>query len=368
MKKSFKRFLTGALAFMMCFSCFSMTGFASTEAYTEVRQMGQVTMNFYRLYAGVDSFSYYINLNGYVPKKITTTISGNFTEEELRAAIDRNSTMDNTLRITLTLKPEMHSVAVTNDQDRLDAVNGLLGESYYHNTYESDRSLTSVEYSFLPPGDKPWNGISVHGGAIPVSLSFDGSYLPTTFKVYMDDQLFLEYTGVITSGVRVQSYKIHNANFQMSQESQNGYQVTAEPTTSNIYVDGQQAAANAYFINGSNYMKLSDIAYMLKGTDAKFNIKRHQDRNLTELLPGETYTGQSSESAGLSAATASVSREQVTSKITAVFNKIYQVDFQPAVYQINGDIFYELRDVAHMAGFTADWDAAANSVYITTTK
>ena len=37
-------------------------------------------------------------------------------------------------------------------------------------------------------------------------------------------------------------------------------------------VDGQPVRPQGYMINGSNYYKLRDIAYILNGTDSQFNV------------------------------------------------------------------------------------------------
>ena len=39
-----------------------------------------------------------------------------------------------------------------------------------------------------------------------------------------------------------------------------GAAVTAKPTTSKIYVNGEQKSCAAYYINGNNYFKLRDLA------------------------------------------------------------------------------------------------------------
>ena len=47
---------------------------------------------------------------------------------------------------------------------------------------------------------------------------------------------------------------------------------TATPSTHKVYVDGEKANVAAYEINGNNFFKLRDIAAILNGTDAQFEV------------------------------------------------------------------------------------------------
>ena len=46
----------------------------------------------------------------------------------------------------------------------------------------------------------------------------------------------------------------------------------AIPTTSKILVNGKSVTFDAYNINGSNYFKLRDLAYVLNGTQKQFEV------------------------------------------------------------------------------------------------
>ena len=45
--------------------------------------------------------------------------------------------------------------------------------------------------------------------------------------------------------------------------------VTAAPSSHQVYVDGERANVAAYLIDGNNYFKLRDVAAILNGTDAQ---------------------------------------------------------------------------------------------------
>ena len=359
MKKRVRGILACTLALILCLVCIPTVSASASGVAYQTKQMGQVTVHFRGLAPGVESFSYHINLNGYVPKTISSTISGDFTESKLQ------DTAYGLLPI-----PMMNTANVSSAEEITSALNGKGVDVYLHNLYESNRTLTSVEYSLLAPGNKQWNGLSFQAPTLCVRYGDDQPFIKTTHKIYMDGQLILEYTCQVSSNgsSSIPSYKIYDANFQTPTAQRSGAQVAVEPTTSKIYVDGKQVELGAYLIDGSNYMRLRDIAYVLMGTNAEFDVAWHQDKNMVELLPGEKYSIQGGELAKLSPANATVSTSQVTSKITNIIGTVSQEYFSPTAYNVGGNNFYKLRDVAHMAGFSVSWDASTKSVHITTKK
>lgn len=369
MEKRFKSILSCTLALTMCLMCF----FATTALAADIpqtKQMGQVTFQFRGLRTGVESFIYCINLNGYKPKTISTTISGNFTEEQMQAAIESDAYPANQFFYNFLPVPMMIGGTASNDAEVTDAANGLRGETYQHNAYVSNWTLTSKEYTMIPPGNKTWGGIVLQGVPAFVKLSNSTPHLTTIHKVYMDGQQILEYTcSISASGTStISGIKVFDANFKMPAAARSTAQVAVEPATSWVFVDGKQVDIGAYLIQGSNYMKLRDIAYILRGTEAEFDVAWYQDKNLIEIKPDEKYSIQGGEISPLTAATATASSSQVMSKLPGVFSGPTEVHFAPTAYVVDGNNFYRLRDVAQMAGFTVSWDSASGSVNIATNK
>ena len=65
--------------------------------------------------------------------------------------------------------------------------------------------------------------------------------------------------------------------------------VDAKPTTSKIYVNGEQKECAAYYINGNNYFKLRDLAYALNGTTQEFSVEWDEQRRVVMLTSGQRY-------------------------------------------------------------------------------
>ena len=141
-----------------------------------------------------------------------------------------------------------------------------------------------------------------------------------------------------------------------------GYQpppMPAVPTTSSVYVNGENVAFGAYNIADRNFFRLRDIAYALNGTSAQFNVGWNNDNNAIMLTSGQTYeptgnelTDTSTDIASAQSTTSAVLLDDTAVRITA--------------YIINGNSYFMLRDLSNALGFSIEWDAAANSIFITT--
>ena len=68
--------------------------------------------------------------------------------------------------------------------------------------------------------------------------------------------------GAVKIGLGVRAYTLQFGVIQ-----------TAQPTASNVLVNGAFIDLQAYHISGNNFFKLRDIAYVLNGTSAQFNVE-----------------------------------------------------------------------------------------------
>ncbi len=135
--------------------------------------------------------------------------------------------------------------------------------------------------------------------------------------------------------------------------------VSANPTSSKIIVNGKEVSFEAYSINGNNYFKLRDVAKALSGTGKQFEVKWDGTKNVINLVSGSPYTAVGGELA--------VGDGKAK---TAVFNSspIYKdgVQVNLAAYTINGNNYFKLRDVGQAFDFGVTWDGAANTIRIDT--
>ena len=125
-------------------------------------------------------------------------------------------------------------------------------------------------------------------------------------------------------------------------------------------VNGKNVAPQAYNIDGYNYFKLRDVAYLLADTTAPFNVTWSASQSkVVNIVPGQKYQKVGGE---LSAST-------LTSlKVSAsTFKVLMEGKTLPLRgYLINGNNYYSIADIAESVGFEAGWDNATRTVSITT--
>lgn len=135
----------------------------------------------------------------------------------------------------------------------------------------------------------------------------------------------------------------------------------AKPSTHKIYVDGERANVAAYEINDNNYFKLRDVAAILSGTDAQFEVTWDEASQTITLTDGHAYTTVGGEMGSIPAA------NQTAEDSTAiVYRDGTQVHYTG--YNINDNNYYKLRDIAADFDFCVTWDNDTQSVLITTTE
>ena len=133
----------------------------------------------------------------------------------------------------------------------------------------------------------------------------------------------------------------------------------AKPSTHKIYVDGERANVAAYEINDNNYFKLRDVAAILSGTDAQFEVTWDEASQTITLTDGHAYTTVGGEMGSIPAA------NQTAEDSTAiVYRDGTQVHYTG--YNINDNNYYKLRDIAADFDFGVTWDNDTQSVLITT--
>ena len=134
---------------------------------------------------------------------------------------------------------------------------------------------------------------------------------------------------------------------------------TAMPTASAVKVNGQNVAFDAYNIQGNNYFKLRDIAYVLSGTSKQFAVVWDAALNRIILLSGSGYTPVGGELAAVSGGAQTAAPTQ-----SALLLDGRQLNF--TAYNIGGNNYFKLRDIASVLDFGVVWDGAANMITIDT--
>lgn len=127
----------------------------------------------------------------------------------------------------------------------------------------------------------------------------------------------------------------------------------------NMQIDGANVQNNAYLIDDSNYIRLRDMAFLMKNTQSKFSVKYTDELQRIDLEKKKDYQGQSL------TAIKEFSAGDVLGKSTAelyVDGKIYNLDS----YNVNGNNYYKLRDLGTVLGFSVDWNQTNKMVVIKT--
>ena len=127
----------------------------------------------------------------------------------------------------------------------------------------------------------------------------------------------------------------------------------ARPSSETFIIDGKIIPFEAYMINNSNYIRLCDIAVSVSGTGSEFNITAGEKRFY--LKTDEHYIpvgGEMSEGDGLT-------------KIPVLIRILVTVDNTHVglrCYEIEGEYFFKLRDVAEVFEIEIEWDEATKAV------
>ena len=130
------------------------------------------------------------------------------------------------------------------------------------------------------------------------------------------------------------------------------------PSVHKVTVDGESVAPQGYNINGDNYYKLRDIAYILNGTNSQFNVTWDPDNNRILLTPDEAYQEVGDEM--ISAASAVVESCSPSNSSIILDGRSLSL----TGYRINGNNFYRLRDVGKALDFGVDFDKQTRTVLI----
>lgn len=137
--------------------------------------------------------------------------------------------------------------------------------------------------------------------------------------------------------------------------------VTAIPTNATVLVNGQTVAFDAYSISGNNYFKLRDLALVLTGTKAQFNVVWDESLRSIALLSGQAYVPVGGEMSG---------KGSVNQVGTLNTSKIYLngMAVSPTAYTIQGNNYFKLRDIGALFNFGVEWDNATRTISIDTSK
>lgn len=141
-------------------------------------------------------------------------------------------------------------------------------------------------------------------------------------------------------------------------------EAVANRTDSSIYVNGKKINLDVQEINGSNYFKLRDIAYVLNGTEKQFAVGWDNASKTISLTTNQPYAGEAPTFFpdyyyfGIGP----------TAKLTDSPILLNGAQKELYAYNITGNNFFKLRDLGQTFDFYVGWDSATQSVTIDTTR
>lgn len=121
----------------------------------------------------------------------------------------------------------------------------------------------------------------------------------------------------------------------------------APKSTVTVNVDGNPVELVAYNINDNNYFKLRDIANILKGTQAQFDVVWNQSAGAVEIVTGTPYSTEEELTTEVL-----INPDAITSSSPVYKNGARIV---MAAYNIGGNNFLKLRDIAAAIDFGVTW-------------
>ena len=134
----------------------------------------------------------------------------------------------------------------------------------------------------------------------------------------------------------------------------------AAPAAAKVLVNGKNVSFDAYNIDGNNYFKLRDLAMSVNGSEKNFEVSWDNAKSAITLTSNKTYTPEGNELV--------ISGKQTSKQVTETTANVYLDDKEVKfiAYNIDGNNYFKLRDVAKMMNIGVTWDANANSVGIDT--
>lgn len=221
----------------------------------------------------------------------------------------------------------------------------------YNNTVYSD-GLDKLISSII----KEINKVIIPDGPV-LPRHYDSGY---TLEFYKPGHYFVE----IEFGYYYLSLSIEIAGETAEDAKENidnkpAVNVIALPTASKVLVNGTEVVFEAYTINDNNYFKLRDMAKAVNGSEKQFEVMWDNDLHTINLISLKPYTAVGGEM---------VEGDGKTKEGILNTSPIYKDGelIELLAYNINGNNFFKLRDLAKAFDIGITWDGTTSTIGIDT--
>ena len=134
--------------------------------------------------------------------------------------------------------------------------------------------------------------------------------------------------------------------------------INVKEATANVAVNGNVVDLAGVMVSENNYYKIRDVAMVLATGINRFNVSWDEDKGAISISTGRKYVAVGGELSG----TDELSSAEVN------FNEVRLIvdgDEQTLeAYNINGNNYFKIRDLADIIGFGVSWDASSGTVNI----
>ncbi|MHA0856743.1 hypothetical protein [Paenibacillus sp. CMAA1364] len=137
--------------------------------------------------------------------------------------------------------------------------------------------------------------------------------------------------------------------------------VNAKVTMSSTFVNGHEKNLNGFNISNNNYFRLRDLAEHFSGTASQFDITWNKASNAIEIITGRAYTLDKTDKGKYYSSNRNYSAKLSTSKVL-VNGKLQLIK----AYNIDGNNYFQLRDLASKIPFSIEYDNKSNRLLIFT--
>ena len=128
-----------------------------------------------------------------------------------------------------------------------------------------------------------------------------------------------------------------------------------------IAIDAYLTDTETYVIEGTSYLKLRDIAYLLSQTDLAFGIQWDGKTGVTQLVLGGDYVHDWGDATPPNVKAKLASPNQMVLKVGGKTQTL-------ATYKIDGSNYLRLRDSAGLIGAEIKWEPSTSVIHITDPK